>query len=282
MEIVPTINLATVITLNDNLTVSGSFSSLVGGSSATQTLTGSTLNVFGNLTTTKQLLGTTNIILTGSTSVNWSGAGSLQNNVTINKSSGATVTLTSDITWGAANRSLIVTAGIINPVATTFSIPAASNVTIDGMTFWNLTIPGASTTTHNVANTIRNNLTLAATGNTVFTGSAGWTCANLICLIAGRIITLANSSSGASYRTTTNANLLGTAASPVSMSSNNATTRSLWTLDNGAAQSLVYVNGTRIDSSQGATIWSFGGVLTNTVNWGSGSAPATTAYTYVC
>jgi hypothetical protein len=66
------------------------------------------------------------------------------------------------------------------------------------------------------------------------------------------------------------------------MSSNNATTRSLWTLDNGANQSLTYVNGTRIDSSQGATIWSFGGVLTNTVNWGSGSAPATTAYTYVC
>jgi hypothetical protein len=157
MEIVPTINVATVTTLNDNLTVSGSFSSLVGGSSATQTLNGSTLNVFGNLTTTKQLLGTTNIILTGSTSVNWSGAGSLQNNVTINKSSGATVTLTSDITWGAANRSLIVTAGTINPVATTFSIPAASSVTIDGMTFWNLTIPGASTTTHNIANTIRNN-----------------------------------------------------------------------------------------------------------------------------
>jgi hypothetical protein len=282
MEIVPTINTATVTTLNDNLTVSGSFSSLVGGSSNTQTLNGSTLNVFGNLTTTKQLLGTTNIILTGSTSINWSGAGSLQNNVTINKSSGATVTLTSDITWGAANRSLIVTAGTINPVATTFSIPAASSVTIDGMTFWNLTIPGASTTTHNISNTIQSNLTLAATGNTVFTGSAGWTCANLLCSTANRTITLANSSSGASYRTTTNANLLGTAAQRITMTSDNATTRSLWTLDNGATQSLTYVNGTRIDSSQGATVWSFGGLLTNTVNWGSGSAPQTVGYTFVC
>jgi hypothetical protein len=66
------------------------------------------------------------------------------------------------------------------------------------------------------------------------------------------------------------------------MTSNNATTQSIWTLDNGALQSLVYVNGTRINSSQGATVWSFGGVLTNTTNWGTGSAQATTAYTYVC
>jgi hypothetical protein len=154
--------------------------------------------------------------------------------------------------------------------------------TVNGMPWYNLTIPGAATITSNIPNTISNNLTLGATGNVIFTGSAGWTCANLLCSTAGRTITLANSSSGASYRTTTNVNLQGTAAAPISMSSNNATTQSIWTLDNGAQQSLVYVNGTRIDSSQGATIWSFAGALTSTSNWGSGSAPATTAYTYVC
>jgi hypothetical protein len=241
---------------------------------------GAKVTVGGNLNCIN-LQGTSEIELGQNTNGTWS-AGTYQNNITVNKSSPGSLTLSGAITWGLANRILTRTAGSINPSTSTISIPASTNVTINDMTLWNLTIPGASTTTHNVSNTIQNDLTLAATGNTTFTGSAGWTCANLLCSTAGRIITLANSSSGASYRTTTNANLLGTAASPVSMSSNNATTRSLWTLDNGAAQSLVYVNGTRIDSSQGATIWSFGGVLTNTVNWGSGSAPATTTYTYVC
>ena len=281
MEIVPTVNIATTTTLNDNLTVSGSFSSLVGGSSATQTLNGNNLNVFGNLTTTKALLGTTNIILTGSTSVNWSGAGSLANNVTINKSSGAIVTLASNITWGAANRSLLVTAGTINPVATTFSIPINTAVTMSGMTFWNLTIPGAATYSINTPISIQNNLTLAATGNTVFTGSAGWTCANLICSNTSRTITLGNSGSGASYRTTTNAALSATSASRITMTSDNATTQSVWTLDYGAQQQLIYVNGTHIDSSQGQTIWSFGAALSGTTNWATGSRPGTTAYTFV-
>jgi hypothetical protein len=75
--------------------------------------------------------------------------------------------------------------------------------------------------------------------------------------------------------------MLGTAALPITMTSNNVTTRSIWTLDNGAFQSMVYVNGTRIDSSQEQTIWSFGATLTNTVNWATGSRPGTIAYTFV-
>jgi hypothetical protein len=66
------------------------------------------------------------------------------------------------------------------------------------------------------------------------------------------------------------------------MTSNNATTQSIWTLDSNAQQQLVYINGTRIDSSQGQTIWSFGGTLTGTTNWGTGSRPLTQANTFVC
>jgi hypothetical protein len=65
------------------------------------------------------------------------------------------------------------------------------------------------------------------------------------------------------------------------MTSDNATTRSLWTLDYGANQSLIYVSGTRIDSSLGQTIWTFGGLRTDTVNWATGSRPGTSAYTFV-
>jgi hypothetical protein len=221
--------------------------------------------------------------MVGSSNANIS-AGTIQNNLTINKSGGASVIFPTGgtITWGATGRTLTYTAGSLNVSTSTFSIPTNNNVTINGMSFYNLTIVGPSTITMNTTNNITNNLTLAATSNVAFTGSAGWICGNLSCSTAGRTLTLADRSTGASYRTITNANLLGTAASRITITSNNATTQSIWTLDNGATQSLVYVNGTRIDSSQGATIWSFGGTLVTASNWGSGSAPATTAYTYVC
>jgi len=272
-----------VITLNSNMYVSGA---LTAGAN-TGTINGSTLYVGGNIATNAVgFLGTSTIEMSGSSaaSITTAGVGIIQNNLTINKSGGATVTLPTagTITWGTTGRTLTYTAGSINVSTSTFTIPANISVTINGMPFYNLTLPGLATYTINSPISVSNNLTLAATGNTTFTGSSGWTCANLICSTGPRTLTLADSSSGASYRTTATASLIGAAANQITMTSNNPTIQSIWTLNNGAAQSLAYVNGTRINSSQGATVWSFGGTLTSTSNWGSGSAPATTAYTYVC
>jgi hypothetical protein len=275
--------IVTLNLVNDFRVLGNFFVSQFSTSTAAQTINNNTLFVGGNFTVTvpSGLNGTANIVLEGSSNSNLS-ATSIQNNLNINKTGvGTTVSILTSFTWGAANRTLQKTAGIINPGTSTITIPNNTSVTVSGMDFWNLTIPGASTTTQNTLNTIQNNLTLAATGNTAFTGSAGWTCANLICSNTNRTITLGNSGSGASYRTTTNASLTATAAAPILMTSNNATTRSLWTLDYGAQQQLIYVSGTRIDSSQGQTIWSFGAALTNTVNWATGSRPGTTAYTFV-
>jgi len=241
------------------------------------------LNIRGSLTNNQTIggiSGTSTILFAGTGS--WGGAASiLNNNVTINTTS--SITLGANITWGTTGRTFTLTAGSMNPGTTTFSIPNSANVTINGGTFYNLTIPGSSTSSINTPVTITNNLTLGTAGSLLFTGSAGWTCANLICSTTNTRITLANSSSGASYRTTTNANLLGTATLPIIMTSDNATTRSLWTLNNGAQQSLTYVSGTRIDSSQGQTIYTFGsiGSLTDTVNWATGSRPGTVSYTFV-
>jgi len=264
-----------IIFLSSSLVCSGSYS--VAGTSI---LDGSTLEVQRNVTgpSNATQTGTSTITLGGNTPATYSILISNQN-VNINKTAGGSVLLGNTYGLTYSGGTFNYTAGSINPGTSTMTLGTSA---INGMSWYNLAIPGVSTITSSVANTISNNLTLGLTGNVTFTGSAGWTCTNLICSTANRTITLANSSSGASYRTTTNANLLGTAAQPITMTSNNATTRSLWTLDNGAIQSLTYVNGTRIDSSQGVTVWSFGGVLTNTINWGSGSAPATTAYTYVC
>ena len=271
-----------ILTLNSNMYISGALTA--GANSGT--INGSTMYVGGNITTNSAgLLGTSTIEMSGSSnaSITTTGVGIIQNNLTINKSGGATVTLPTagSITWGTTGRTLTYTAGTINVSTSTLSTPANAAVTMSGMPFYNLTLPGLATYTITTPISVSNNLTLAATGNTTFTGSGGWTCANLICSTIGRTITLANSSSGASYRTTANAQLTATAASPITMTSNNATTQSIWTLDNGALQSLVYINGTRIDSSQGQTIWSFGATLNGTTNWATGSRPGTSAYTFV-
>jgi hypothetical protein len=131
---------------------------------------------------------------------------------------------------------------------------------------------------------ILNNLTIS--GNTTFAGTDGWICNNLICTTAGAItITLQNS---VTYETTTSAQLTGgTNAARYTMTSNSGTVRAIWTLQNGASQSLTYVNGTRIDSSLGQRVYTFGGTISTTpvgaetLNWSLLVAPGTVAYTFV-
>jgi len=272
--------------ISSSFNISRSFAD-TGGSLYTITPSGSArVNIYGNMS----LNGGFNIPLTitGSASgrtitlLNY-----LTNNTLELKLTGGSITFPTSIVIQG-------TQTIINNSTGGTIIASGSTITLGGTgatpTFNTNTVLWGGLTSALSANTVTlssslllsGSLTFGAGGNLTFTGSAGWTCGNLLCSTAGRTLTLANSSSGASYRTTTNANLLGTAASRITITSDNATTQSIWTLDNGANQSLVYVNGTRVDSSQGATVWSFGGTLTGTTNWGSGSAPVTTAYTYVC
>jgi hypothetical protein len=267
-------NTGGIIFLSSSLVCSGSYS--VNGASI---LNGSILEVQRNLIgpSNATQTGTSTITLGGNTPATYSIL-IFNQNVDINKTAGGSVLLGNTYGLTYSGGTFNYTAGSINPGTSTMTLGTS---TVNGMSWYNLAVPGVSTITSNTANTISNNLTLGLTGNVTFTGSAGWTCANLICSTTGRTITLANSSSGASYRTTTNAQLTSTAASPITMTSNNALIQSIWTLDNGAQQSLIYVSGTRIDSSQGQTIWSFGAALNGTTNWATGSRPGTSAYTFV-
>lgn len=127
---------------------------------------------------------------------------------------------------------------------------------------------------------ITSNLTL--NGTATFTGTAGWTCANLLCSAANSTIIL---QSGLTYTTTTNVAMLGTAAQPIIMRSNAPTVSyAIWRLQNPATQSMTYVNGQGIDSNAGMTIWSFGGVINTSLpalNWGLGAYQGTKAFTFV-
>jgi hypothetical protein len=284
LDFVGNVGGAQIVTLNSNLDISGNITSTGAGgffNGAFTVFLGGNLNIPGDGlagTATLEMNGTNNAFIS---------ATSIQNNLNINKSgtpTPATVTLNS-FTWGAAGRILQRTAGNINPGSSTISILANTNVTINNMTFWNLTIPGASTITQNVLNTIQNNLTLAATNNVTFDGTAGWTCANLLCSTAGRTITL---QSLVTYTTTTSVNMLGTNALRILMRSSDLTIPydlAIWTLVNGATQSMVYVSATAINSSLGQTIWSFqgttNGIDPSTLNWNPGTKPETQGITFV-
>jgi hypothetical protein len=128
--------------------------------------------------------------------------------------------------------------------------------------------------------------TLALSGTTTFAGTDGWTCGTLSLTAAGAFtITLQNS---ITYTTTTAATLTGgTNAARYTITSNDAIIRTIWTLQNGATQTLTYVNGTRIDSSGGQLVYTFGGTISTTpvgsetLNWALLTAPGTVVHTFV-
>jgi len=154
------------------------------------------------------------------------------------------------------------------------------------MNFWNLETYGSNLNTINITSSplsISNNLTLNAGGGTTFTGASGWTCANLLSSALSSNIILQNS---ITYTTTTSVNMLGANAQRITMRSNAAGARAIWTF-NGNNQSMVYVNPLRIDSSLGQTIWSFAAVIDTTPpaeatqNWNPGTKPETQGITFV-
>lgn len=278
-----------IITLNligDFRVLGNFFVSLVSTFTFAQTINNNTLFVRGNFTVTvpNGLNGTANIVLEGSSSTTLS-ATTIDNNLNINKSGvGTTLSILSSFAWGAAGRTLQKTAGIINPNSFTVTIPAIS-CTINNMTFNNLTIASQAVITQNVLNTINSTLLLntVSLGTTTFTGTAGWTCASLVVTGVGIFnIILQN---GITYTTTTAVQLTGgTNTNRYIMISNSPSVRAIWTVGNTATQAITYVDGTRIDSSAGATVWTLGTVSTTapaTLNWNNGSQPSTVGYTFV-
>ena len=170
-----------------------------------------------------------------------------------------------------AASTLTYTAGTIG---STTLIPSNCTLQTNGMT-WNIVQP---------SNTIRltNDLqatTIQVSANTTFTGSAGFTASNYTQTTAGTTTTFQN---GNSYLVTNALTGVGTAASPIVFrASASNTPRAIFTHQNGGSQTMIYVSGNFIDSSQGQTIWTFGTILNNTINWNTGTKPTDRSSTFV-
>ena len=168
---------------------------------------------------------------------------------------------------------------------------SASMDTTNNLSWYNITVSGSTSTIRgslvNIISplVISNELNLGAAGNVTFTGSDTWTCDKLICTTPGRSITLQDAVSNGQkeYRTISYVNLSSSiAASPIFMSSSNMTvsTRASWSVSFNAPSSNVFnVSGAFIDSSNGRTIWTTGGI-SNTINWNLGSQPLGSLFTF--
>jgi hypothetical protein len=273
------LSLLGTITMTGNATVKNL--SIDGGSVGAAINSISTVSVTGNLTHgTYNISGTATIELSGSNNIIWTGGiGSISNSITINKT--GTVTLTGTIIWGASGRTLTFTSGTIIPGTSTFTSVAGTiyNITnSSGFSLNNWNLASGTYTIDTNPLVVNNSLTL--TGATTFIGTTGWTCGNLICTTAGTFnITLKEL---LTYRTRSAVSITGGTFANRPTITSSTSNLAIWTLDFGATPTLIYVNGTNIDSSLGQTVWTFGGTVSAaTKNWNVGTRPGTSAYTFV-
>ena len=192
-------------------------------------------------------------------------------------------TLAATLTLGTSISFTSATGAVLNTGISTVTVSNGVTISTLGLSWNNITIFASATITINSLFYIVGTLAITS-GTTTFTGTAGWTCGTLTCSTASTIIVL---QSGVTYTTTTSVTMLGTNAGKITMRSNAPTVSyAIWTLQNPASQSMVYVSATAIDSSLGMTIYSFGGIIGTTapvptLNWYNGASQGTKAFTFV-
>jgi hypothetical protein len=255
-----------------------------GGASYTITPSGSArMNIYGNMNLGG--FGAFNIPLTitGSasgrtiTQLNY-----LTNNTLELKLTGGSITFPASITL-LGTQAIInnSTGGTLTTTSTTLVAFAGSNPTLNTNTAsWGGLIAQGNNNIILSSSLTASNISLGLESNNqqiTFTGSAGWICSNLTSSSPiGRVIKLA---SGVEYKTTNNAYLTGSIATPLFMSSSIPSMRASWSLDPAASQYVKNVNGYKIDSSNGQTIWTTG-TTSDTVNWSIGSQPSLSSCTF--
>lgn len=223
------------------------------------------------------------IIMLGTASRTISNLLSLTNNTFEIAVTGGTTTFPSTMTIQGTQTIINSSSGAtINTASTLISLASAAAPTFDTntLTWGSLTSAQAGTnvvTLNSILN-IAGAITWGAAGNLTFAGNFGWICGSLLSAGVNRTLTLKN---GVTYLTTSSVNMQATAASKSTMTSDSATIRAVWTLLQGASQTLAFINGTRIDSSLGQTIWTYQGITNSTINWNREAQPQTTAWTYL-
>ena len=234
----------------------------------------------GNTGTLSNISGTAGLRFEGSSNSTWNQGATTSNSlrtIEFAKTAPGTVSIPNSFTYGGILKYI---SGAVTH-ASTLTLNTGTTVDTTNAVSWNnITIPTSATITINSLLLINGNLTI--NGTATFAGACGWDCNNLISTAAGTFNIILQQL--IEYRTRLAVSITGGIATSArtTMISSDATNLAIWTLDPGATQTLIYVNGTRIDSSLGQTVWTFGGIIgATTKNWNVGTRPGTSAYTFV-
>jgi hypothetical protein len=273
------------IILSSSLNISSSIAT----SGVVRTITGSSINnrvnVYGNISIADSSIKIP-LTITGSAS-----GRTITNLLNLNssdieiKTTGGSITFPSTVTNGTSLPATKIynnsTGGTLTTTSTTLVAYAGSSLILDTNTIsWGRLIAQGNNTITLSSSLTASNILLGLESNAqqiTFTGSAGWICSNLTSSSPiGRTVKLAG---GVEYKTTNNAYLTGSVSNPLFMSSSIPSTRTSWSLDPAASQYVKNVNGYKINSSNGQTIWTTG-TTSDTVNWSIGSQPSLSSYTF--
>lgn len=196
--------------------------------------------------------------------ITFSGVNGFTGGGTITYTAGTVVTTGSNVKF--YNNTLNTNGITWNDILFQGNITLTSNCTINGiLSITTVTISGTGQTIANIVN---------ITGNPTFASSGGFLITNLN-LNSGAVTT--NLKEGVEHKVTGvfNANF-GTNAARVTVKSSHATTKSIFTLS-GTQGNNVYVDATRLDSSLGVTLYTFG-TITDSINWNLYTIPVTISY----
>ncbi len=252
-------------TFNSPFTISG-----LTTCSGAVTWNGSQSVTTGGLSLSASNVSGTGAIVFGGTGTWSSAGGSLANNVTINTA--GTLTLSGTILY--LTGTITYTAGTISAGASVLSM-ASGTLTTSSMTWANVTLTG-TTLTLGSALVVSGILTLPNSAMT-FSGAFNITVGTLtnVDYTATRIVTFV---SGTTITINTAFTSVHTGASTIRFTwkTSSGGTTAAWKLVGGATQSVLYVDPTDLDASSGQTIFTVGGVITNSLNWTSSLPPLAT------
>jgi hypothetical protein len=225
---------------------------------AAQTInsSGPTLNTAGiavnNITT-----GTAKVVLTGGT---WSGTSvnGIANNVDIN----GNVTISGTVYYRTGT--LTYVSGTVTTTGSTLQISLSCTLDTDGMIWNNVTTVNAAGNTYTLNSTLRSNVFTAGNISFALDGTHGFNVETFVnSTVTGITLTLKE---GITYTITLALNcFLSRVGSTFLFTSSHASNKAILTLQN-PAECNVLANFTRIDASNGRTIPTFNGTITDCLN----------------
>jgi len=255
----------TTLTLNNALTLNGNLTS--SNTTTTFTINGSDINVGGswNPAVNTTYSGTSKVVLNGTGTWGNAWGAIYKNSVDINTS--GTITFSAGTQLAYNTGTLRYIAGTIAFGSGHSGLVMSANTTLDtgGMTWQIVKITAGITLTLNSTLNVSNYLELTSNLSIVFAGTSGFITDKFNAVLSTNRITT-TFQAGVEYKITSQLNFKGAIYSARHIFQSSSSTKALITLTSGAYQRTTNVDYTRIDASNGITLWTVEGTITDSIN----------------